>query len=469
MIKNEIMDNEKKYYIKTTGDPFADTGGFVIEQLWKLPDLKDKSISQLIEYATKVYVNSWNAKLNAFFLNSKITQSSGDYAKFEFKISKTIEYFKSLIEEKEESQVGYCRILGVKTKLFFAKRDNFILGGSGKFINFHHSFQNGLMLSKGALIRMFFVPLGAQQLGNKIAVLSSNNQKVAKRFVRQNVRDNISRIGSKSADGVLKSKFNNPASGLFDFVHSCLTKNEDLFEEEEDIEINLYHFTNFGASPEVVLYNFSAPLFSFYKKLLHRSIESDWKKFVRKHYYNSKHKDSTYDSKSELFISEKKKTSIQFEEYKTWVNWIYQDLLLGKNILSAILNWNQKHSFDFKIVRLYQNHLKNMDNKTLDKIEALANHIISDESQLKKRIGMLNRAERVMDIRRFILGLIAENHAKKSEEVLITLKDYVSYLFPDGASAKEIRDLLLIALYQKMHENKIFFDEKIEITIESEN
>ena len=110
-----------------------------------------------------------------------------------------------------------------------------------------------------------------------------------------------------------------------------------------------------------------------------------------------------------------------------------------------------------------------MDNKTLDKIEALANYIISDEGQLKKRIGMLNRAEKVMDIRRFVLGLIAENHAKKSEEVLITLKDYVNYLFPDGASAKEIRDLLLIALYQKMHENKIFFDEKIETIIESEN
>jgi len=451
-------------FTRRTGDPFADTGGYVLEQLWKLPDLKDKSISQLIEYVAKIYVNNWGAKLHAFFLNSKITQAA---FKGPRKISEAIKYYKALIDETEPYQKGYCRILGIKTKLYSGGRDNSILSGSGTFLNFHHSFQSGVMLSKEILIRMFFVPLGAQQLSDKIAVVSSNNEKVTKRFVRKNVIDNISRIGSKSADGVLRSEFNNPASGLFDFVHSCLTSNEDLFEEDEDIEINLYHFTNFGASPEIKLYNFSVPLFSFYKKVLHRTTEADWKKFVRKHYYNSKHKHEVYDAKTERFVSEKKKTSIQYDEYKTWINWIYQDLLNGKNILPAILNWNKNNSFDFKIVRLYQNHLKNMDNKTLDKIETLADYIISDESKLKKRIGLLNKAERVADIRRFVIKLVGENHANKNKEPLISLGEYVNYLFPDGMSAKEIRDLLLIALYQKMHEKEIFFGEE-ETIIESE-
>ena len=455
------------YFTKPTGDPFTDTGGFVIEQLWKLPQFKEKSIAQLIEYVAKIYVNNWGAKIHAFFLNSKITQAAFKGPK---KIEEAIKYYKSLVDETAPYEVGHCRILGIKTKLFTGGRDNSILSGSGTFLNFHHSFQNGIMLSKEVLIRMFFVPLGAQQLSDKIAVLSSNSETISKKFVRQNVIDNISRVGSKAAGGVLKSPFNNPASGLFDFVHSYLLEAAELeIDEGEIIEINLYHFTNFGASPEVVLYNFSSPLFSFYKKTLHRTIKDDWRKFIRKHYYSSKNKDSIYDSDSELFVSEKKKISIKYDEYKTWINWIYQDLILGKNILPAILNWNKKNSFDFKIVRLYQNHLKNMDNKTLDKIEVLADYIISDQNQLKKRIGMLNRAEKVMDIRRFILGLIAENHGKKSEDVLISLKEYVNYLFPDGTSAKEIRDLLLIALYQRMHENKIFFDAEDETIIESKN
>jgi len=455
------------FFTKPTGDPFADTGGFVIEQLWKMPKLKDKNILQLVEYVTKIYVNNWGAKLHAFFLNSKITQAA---FKGPRKIEEALKYYKGLLDETEPHEFGYCRILGIKTKLFPGGRDNHILSGSGTFLNFHHSFQKGVMLSKEVLIRTFFVPLGALQLSDKIAIISSNNEKISKRFVRENVKDNISRIGAKSAEGILRSKFNNPASAMFDFVHSCLTDKFVDLAEDEEVEINLYHFTNFGASPEVVLYNFLSPLFSFYRKVLHRDLESDWKKFVRKHYYNSKHKDAHYDSKSELFVSEKKKSPIEYEQYKTWVNWIYQDLIAGKNMLPAMLNWTKKKSFNFQIVRLYQNHLKNMDNKTLDKIEALADYIIADENKLKKRIGVLNRAEKVMDVRRFILGLVKENHSNKNDEALITIKEYVNYLFPDGTSAKEIRDLLLIALYQKMHENKIFFDtEEVENIIESEN
>jgi len=459
--------NHTELLTKQTGDPFADTGGFVIEQLWKIPQLKNKTIFQLIEYATKIYVNNWGGKLHSFFLNSKITQAA---FKGPRKIEEALKYYKGLLDETTPYEIGYCRILGIKTKLYPGGRDNHILSGSGTFLNFHHSFQNGVMFSKEVLIRTFFVPLGALQLSDKIAIISSNNEKVSKRFVRQNVKDNISRIGAKSADGVLRSEFNNPASAMFDFVHSSLTDKFVDFAEDESVEINLYHFTNFGASPEVILFNFSSPLFSFYRKVLHRDLELDWKRFVRKHYYNSKHKDARYNSKSDLFVSEKKKPPIEYEQYKTWINWIYQDLIAGKNILPAMLNWTRKNPFNFQIVRLYQNHLKNMDNKTLDKIEALADYIIADESKLKKRIGILNRAEKVMDVRRFILGLVKENHSKQNDEALITIKEYVNYLFPDGVSAKEIRDLLLIALYQKMHENKIFFDlEEIENNIESEN
>jgi len=461
------MNIETTHLTKPTGDPFADTGGFVIEQLWKLPEFKDKNILELIKYATKIYVNNWNAKLHAFFLNSKITQAA---FKGDRKIEEAIKYYTGLLEETEPYQIGYCRILGKKDKLFSGGRDNHILSGSGTFINFHHAFQSGVMLSKEVLIRIFFVPFGALQLSDKIAVLTSNNEKISRRFVRQNVIDNISRIGAKSANGVLRSEFNNPASALFDFVHSCLNDKFVDITEDEDVEINLYHFTNFGASPEIILYNFSSPLFAFYRKLLHRDLQPDWKKFVRKHYYNSKHKGVTYDSKSELFIHQKKQTSVEYQQYKTWINWIYQDLLVGKNILRAILRWNKEHSFNFQIVRLYQNFLKNMDNKTLDKIEALADYIISNESKLKRRIGRLNKVEKIFEIRRFLLSLVKENHLEKNENPLFTLDEYVNYLFPDGASGKEIRDLLLIALYQKMHKNKIFFDEVTEASkVESIN
>ncbi len=63
--------NEKiniEWVIRSTGDPFADTGGWVIKFLWEQPHLKDKSILELIEYVAKIYVEKWGGKLHAFFL-----------------------------------------------------------------------------------------------------------------------------------------------------------------------------------------------------------------------------------------------------------------------------------------------------------------------------------------------------------------------------------------------------------------
>lgn len=453
-MNKQLINNN--LFTKPTGDPFADTGGFVIEQLWKIPELKDKTILQLIDYVTKIYVNNWGAKLHAFFLNSKITQAA---FKGPRKIEEALKYYKGLLDETTPHEIGYCRILGIKTKLYSGGRDNHILSGSGTFLNFHHSFQNGIMLSKEVLIRTFFVPLGALQLSDKIAVISSNNRKISKRFVRQNVIDNISRIGAKSADGVLRSEFNNPASAMFDFVHSCLTDKFVDLAEDEDVEIDLYHFTNFGASPEVVFYNFSSPLFSFYRKVLHRDLESDWKRFVRKHYYNSKHKEAHYDSKSDLFISEKKKPPIEYEQYKTWVNWIYQSLIDNKNLTPKILQWTKENSFNFEIVRLYQNHLKNMDNKTLDKIEQIAEFILLNQDSLKRRLTKLNGFKSLNEMRRWLIfDLIKENHLKKNQTALFSMEEYVNYLFPDGVFWKEIRDLLVICIFQKAHEKEIWFD-----------
>ena len=57
---------------RTTGDPFVDAGGYALEEFSRhFPDL---DILQLIRKASEIYVNSWGARINPFFLNSPITQ-----------------------------------------------------------------------------------------------------------------------------------------------------------------------------------------------------------------------------------------------------------------------------------------------------------------------------------------------------------------------------------------------------------
>jgi CRISPR-associated protein Cst1 len=52
--------------LEPTGDPFADTGAIVIEYLHE--QNPEKSILQLIEMVTDIYVKQWDNNLHTFFL-----------------------------------------------------------------------------------------------------------------------------------------------------------------------------------------------------------------------------------------------------------------------------------------------------------------------------------------------------------------------------------------------------------------
>lgn len=285
-----------EWLTKPTGDPFADAGGFAIEYLSER--FPEKNILELIDYITKIYVEKWGGKLNAFFLNSKITQPAFQGSR---KIEETLKYFEALIKETEPSEVGYCRITGQETRLFFGGRDNSIMTGSGTLINFHHFFQKGIALSKEALIRIHFVPFACQQLQGRIGLMQSNNQKISNLFVKLTAEKNLHEIGIGLSEGVAKSDFNKPANAIFDFVDYTLSQLQDFREGNTIPSLTLYHFTNFGASPEIQMYQLPAKVFLFYRTCLQPMFRDDWQRFVRSHYFDGQHKGAKYNLQTEKF------------------------------------------------------------------------------------------------------------------------------------------------------------------------
>jgi CRISPR-associated protein Cst1 len=451
-----IQENNinKEWLTRTTGDPFADVGGLVIQKLWE--QKPNKTILQLIEDMAKIYVNHWSGKIHPFFLNSTITQPA---FKGERKITETIKFYTGLLENSLPSEEGYCRILGEYTNLFTGGRDNHILSGSGTFMNFHHSFQGGLMLSKEVLIRTFFVPFGTVMLSDKIALLTSNIPVVTQLFADEIIISNQDKIGKRNAEGILRSEFNKPANAIFEFAHKCIREIKD----KENVTLNLFHFTNFGAAPEVQLYTLSSNAYKFYSWVdNHRKVANDWKLFIRKHYRNSKAKDLTYNEKNDVFEYQlKKKNEIaDFETFKNWYNPVLNNLLYGKSILNLILKWIEKNPFNLNIVKVYQTYIRNMNAKTLEKIEHVADFILKDKNEVKKLLTKVRGFEDAYSFKRFLVSLQEKNHASRADKPLFSMREYVEYLFPEGTSWKEIRTLLLICLYQKMHEQEIFFDKQ---------
>lgn len=456
IMKHQPETINPEWLTRMTGDPFADVGGLVIKYLYEKSEFKDQDILGLIKEVSNIYVKNWGGKINAFFLNSTVTQPA---FKGDRKTEETFKYYTGLINETRDFVEGYCRITGQETHLFLAGRDNHILSGSGTFVNFHHHLEDGIYLSKEVIIRMFFVPFGLLQLGNKIALVYSNHEKVSEFFVYDNCQANMQGVSSGISETVLKSEFRNPSNALFAFADRCITnlellniEDEDDDHEDIDITLNLYHFTNFGASPEVVLHILPATVFRFYAYCQNPKYKKAWTQFIRSYYRNAKFKNAVFNEDTEIW--EGKKENASYESYKVWSNIIYDKLLNEQSILIHFLKWSVTHSFPFKIVENYLIKLRNMDKKTIEKIKHLADFIVIDRDDdfIKKHITRLNGAKNGHTLRRIFLNLIAQNNKEDTTEPLITVEDYVNYLFPDAYIWREVRDVLLIAIYQKLHE-----------------
>lgn len=470
-MKETYKTIDYEWLTRPTGDPFADAGGFTIEYLSER--FPEKDILELIKYVTvDNYISTWKGKLHSYYHGSKITNPS--IKTDEAKIEGTMKLFEDIITEREPPELGFCRISGRETKLFSLGRESLMLAGSGGFINFHPFFDTGLKMSKEIVIRMFYMPLGTILLQGKIALLYSNNMEAVKFWVRDNCSRNISRIGKNLQNeedaGALKSEFAKIPNALFSFVDKLLSRTPD---SSIDTSLILYHCSNFITKSELQIYQLPAKVFLFYRTCLQPKYRDDWQKFVRSHYFDSQHKGAKYNFQTDKFeiIKSKETTVVELDEYKQWFNVIYNKLLNDENIRSHILRWSHKHPFNFEIVSIYQQNIIGMKKETINKIKELAAFFVRDEDtdKIKKRIKVLNGAKNASELRRFLLKqAVNPNYIEGKETPIITIEDYVNYLFPDGSYWAEIRDLLLIAIYQELHERNLI-SEEFTVELETEN
>lgn len=447
-------------FIKPTGDPFIDVGGYVIQLLGER--FPDKSIFELIEYATNVYVKQWGGKLHTYFLNSTITQPAYNT---ERKIAETLKYYRGMIEETHnEFKAGYCRILGIETKLYSAGRHNHMMISSGTFVNFNSNYEDGLYLSKEALVRIFFIPLGVCFVGNKIALLQCNYDIVYEYLVKLNVNENLRNISSGISSETLKSTHNNISNALFGYADDCLNNISIAVDDDDDqialkdVQLNMYHFTNYADKVDIELQTFSNLLFKFYAHCK-KNYSKEWNAFVNQHYKYSKFKDAQFDEKSQEWYNNKDRLS--YLDYKIWNNPILNKLIKNISIISHLCKWSKKHKFSFDIIEIYCINILKMEKYTIKKIKELADFILTDKSddQIKKSVVRLNGLKSSGEFRGYLIKLIKDNYEAKNPNPLITLEDYVFYLFPDGTFWKDTRDLLLISIYQKLHESNVIIAE----------
>jgi CRISPR-associated protein Cst1 len=98
--------------------------------------------------------------------------------------------------------------------------------------------------------------------------------------------------------------------------------------------------------------------------------------------------------------------------------------------------------------------------------------LMEQGSDFKKYLTMIERVKKAYELRTVLLRMIKKNYADGNEEPLVTFDQWVNYLFPDGQYWGEVRDLLLIYLYEKLHHHGMkleMSDDEIEETEEETN
>jgi len=262
-----------------TGDPFVDAGGYALKEYSNQFPNSDSDILELIMKVTDIYVDRWNAGLHMFYLNSTITQPN--FKTTQKKKEETKKYFEGLLNETINHEEGYCRILGVKTKLFKAGRDNSILTGSSSFLNFHHNLEEGLLFSKEVLIRLFFTPLASVLIYDKMSIITCNQEAISEYFARKQVIQNLHNINFSFT---LRSKYLNIPNALFAFIDDVITNVRRVKEDNQKLSLTLYHFTNSGATPSIDIYRLPLSVFNFYRYCTQAVFAKQWNMFVNSNY-----------------------------------------------------------------------------------------------------------------------------------------------------------------------------------------
>lgn len=439
-----IKELEINWLTQATGDPFTDVGGYVWAYLSnKFPN---KEPIEIIEYVAKIYIYDWEQKIHPFFANSKITHNSYG-GKKEKSLTDTVMFYRRIFDEADESVIkrkGFCRITGRQGAVYSAERSTTILSGAGSLMNFHHAFESGSMVSKEVLLRNFVMPLGVIQVGSLPAIIISNDEKVSNLIAGINCQAHLDALGGGSTNkGLIKSNASNPANALFQYVINIHKKIEyELDIDSSDtkkVALNLFHFSNFVNGVALNMYTLSEAGFEFYTYCL-KKYKFEWLNFVNAHYK----------------IGEPKKKDKTEEIVETVIeshyNPILSKIMIGENLSSFFLNWLLKgNKLNFKIIEIYQIIIRNMDKRTLNVLRTVATFVAQkcSDDDITKTLRKLNSATSRQDVFFTLLKLVEKN--KDNEEPIIRLDD-VEFLFPEGFHWREMRNILLIAIYEYLHE-----------------
>ncbi|CAA6826340.1 MAG: CRISPR-associated protein [uncultured Sulfurovum sp.] len=441
-------------FSKPVGDPMVEIGRLGLVEFCGKDRFESFEELQLeVKKLFNIYVFKTSGRIGQVFSsNSKFTHNSTG-KDLNNRLKQALELYEELVQE---SYNGYCISCGKKDNLCSVSKTIFPLTTGNSNANFTSNFSNQFLMCKECMSSLFFAPINMQKTTGRMGFMISNNQEINEFWSEENIDEFNANIVKNNFDSIVDSKINIFENFIYNFM-------EELQEEELFGDITFYLISNVDKGSEVNVIHISenqmrfinkvAP--KFFKTSLPTKAKDEWNYLIYK--YSSTDNSGKFRTRKENING--KATVIKFNEdvidnknYKSttrYFNPLISNFIQGKSILFFF----KKNSCSWNLTTIYLKEIKGMREERLNVIKKVANNLQlfndDDKTFYKKIVRPIEMTKSQTEFREN-LRILMKKFLSKSDEALFSVDEMVLYILPSGESWYETKDILLIALYEKM-------------------
>ncbi len=454
MVKNSI----KIDFSQSIGDPMVEIGRLGLIEFCKKEKFENiEELKIYIEKLFNIYTFRTSGRIGQVFSsNSKFTHNSTGKDLNE-RLRQALEQYNSLIKEFCN---GYCITCGKRNNLCSVSKTIFPLTTGNSNTNFTSNFSNRFLMCKVCMSSLFFAPINMQKIAGRMGFMISNNPEINEFWTRENIYQFNANI-VKGVDSLVDSKTN-----VFEnFIYGVI---EELQEEKLFGDITFYLISNVDKGSEITLVHIVenqmrflhrvAP--KFFKDELPTKQKDEWNYLIYK--YSAKDSSGKFRIRKES-IDGKSKT-IKFKEeiidnknYKSTIKYfnpLISSFIQGKSILGFF----KRNRCSWNLTKIYLKEIKGMRKERVNVLKKVADNLQlfneDDATFYKKIIRPIEMTKSQTEFREN-LRILMRKFMSKSDKPLFTVDEMVVYILPSGESWYETKDILLIALYEKMNLKEI--------------
>ena len=419
-----------------TGNPFVDMGQEIMAALAGVDEVREltkQHVEPLLQRLTEIYTQGdWVKSLQKIFPNSKLVNAQIKDHRTAY--LQQLEQWFDMLTSSEDLSLP-CAISGKRAHVLISR--TYFPMSDGENRNFQSANSKGIPINAAVALALQFFPLALVKIGGMMALPHFSDPRVTFEWANDSLNcllDNETIGAGAIRDAGSSRKIN----AFFKLIEELVRDNEDI----NNSSVTLYVFDNYnqiGYQKALEIYYLPARVFTFIRLAMTQSVRREWRSVVRRGY--------TY-----------LRNDTDDEQILKHSNLVYSNLLTSKSISRFFISINNhvptvRGFAGWKLYETYLMEVQRMDERRIDSLKDLADHIAPLIRKRKKRLLRLERSSSRAELTGILYRLTKDAAAAGAKSPLITFDQLVGDVFPHDmqySDWREVKYLLLFRVYEQL-------------------